>query len=153
CGDVDSNGDLALARIPGGRERREDAREPARPRVGARQAFPRERSRAHGRAARNCAPLHRESAHRQRLAQSLQHGSAHRKENRAPACDGALTRSRRGDTPAGARAPAFLSFDRAGGTMAEEGEKESKGFKVEDRRRFTETGEARDTSKTEERPD
>ena len=35
--------------------------------------------------------------------------------------------------------------------MAQEGEKESKGFKVEDRRRFTETGEARE-AKTEERP-
>jgi hypothetical protein len=34
--------------------------------------------------------------------------------------------------------------------MADEGEKQSKGFKVEDRRRFSETGEARDTSKTEE---
>jgi hypothetical protein len=34
--------------------------------------------------------------------------------------------------------------------MADEGEKQSKGFKVEDRRRFSETGEARDTSKTDE---
>ena len=36
--------------------------------------------------------------------------------------------------------------------MAEEGEKQGKGFKVEDRRRFSETGEARDTAKTDERP-
>ncbi len=35
--------------------------------------------------------------------------------------------------------------------MADEGEKQSKGFKVEDRRRFSETGEARDTSKDEEK--
>lgn len=34
--------------------------------------------------------------------------------------------------------------------MADEGEKQGKGFKVEDRRRFSETGEARDTSKTDE---
>jgi hypothetical protein len=35
--------------------------------------------------------------------------------------------------------------------MADEGEKQSKGFKVEDRRRFSETGEARDTSKDDEK--
>jgi hypothetical protein len=34
--------------------------------------------------------------------------------------------------------------------MADEGEKQGKGFKVEDRRRFSETGEARDSSKTDE---
>ncbi|HTM08112.1 MAG TPA: DUF1844 domain-containing protein [Verrucomicrobiae bacterium] len=36
--------------------------------------------------------------------------------------------------------------------MAEEGEKQGKGFKVEDRRRFSETGEARESAKTDERP-
>src|ERR1051326_3794558 len=36
--------------------------------------------------------------------------------------------------------------------MADEEEKQSKGFKVEDRRRVSESGEARDTSKTDERP-
>jgi hypothetical protein len=36
--------------------------------------------------------------------------------------------------------------------MADEEEKQSKGFKVEDRRRFSESGEARETSKTDERP-
>ena len=36
--------------------------------------------------------------------------------------------------------------------MAEEGEKQGKGFKVEDRRRFSESGEARETTKTDERP-
>jgi hypothetical protein len=35
--------------------------------------------------------------------------------------------------------------------MANEGEKESKGFKVEDRRRFSETGEAREVSKDDEK--
>src|SRR5256885_12790581 len=34
--------------------------------------------------------------------------------------------------------------------MADEGEKQGKGFKVEDRRRFSETGEARETAKTDE---
>jgi hypothetical protein len=37
-------------------------------------------------------------------------------------------------------------------TMADEEEKQGKGFKVEDRRRFSESGEARETSKTDERP-
>lgn len=36
--------------------------------------------------------------------------------------------------------------------MADEEEKQSKGFKVEDRRRFSESGEARETAKTDERP-
>lgn len=36
--------------------------------------------------------------------------------------------------------------------MADEGEKQGKGFKVEDRRRFSETGEARETNRTDERP-
>jgi hypothetical protein len=36
--------------------------------------------------------------------------------------------------------------------MAEEGEKQGKGFKVEDRRRFSETGEARETAKSDEGP-
>jgi Domain of unknown function (DUF1844) len=36
--------------------------------------------------------------------------------------------------------------------MADEEEKQGKGFKVEDRRRFSESGEARDTAKTDERP-
>ncbi len=34
--------------------------------------------------------------------------------------------------------------------MADEGEKQGKGFKVEDRRRFSETGEARETAKDDE---
>src|SRR6185369_4327973 len=36
--------------------------------------------------------------------------------------------------------------------MADEEEKQSKGFKVEDRRRFPESGEARESAKTDERP-
>jgi hypothetical protein len=36
--------------------------------------------------------------------------------------------------------------------MADEEEKQSKGFKVEDRRRFSESGEARESAKTDERP-
>jgi hypothetical protein len=36
--------------------------------------------------------------------------------------------------------------------MADEEEKQGKGFKVEDRRRFSETGEARATGKSDERP-
>jgi uncharacterized protein DUF1844 len=36
--------------------------------------------------------------------------------------------------------------------MADEGEKQNKGFKVEDRRRFSETGDARETNRSDERP-
>jgi hypothetical protein len=36
--------------------------------------------------------------------------------------------------------------------MADEGEKQNKGFKVEDRRRFSETGDARETNQADERP-